>query len=72
MFSIYKEKNSPLIYIVNHNEFKILGKNMVTLDVPIDSKSNVINFYNVFYIPELHYNLLLIDIIDKAGYLILA
>ena len=45
---------------------------MVTLDVPIDSKSNVINFYNVFYIPKLHYNLLLIDIIDKAGYLILA
>lgn len=38
----------------------------------VNSKSNIINFFNIFYIFELKYNLLLVDIIEKTSYLILA
>lgn len=37
----------------------------------VDSKSKIVSFCNIFYIPKLEYNLLLIGIIEKFGYLIL-
>lgn len=45
---------------------------MVILDILINSKSKVVNFYNIFYIQELKHNLFSINIIEKADYLILA
>lgn len=45
---------------------------MITLDVLIDGKSKVVNHCNIFHISKLKYNFLLIDIIEKANYLILA
>lgn len=71
LFSIYKEGNSVFLYTADHTKLNILGKNMVTLDVFIDSKSKVVNYCNVFYTPELEYNLLSVGTIEKAGYSIL-
>lgn len=62
LFSSYNKKSSPLIYIANHTELKVLEKG---------SKPTVIYFCNIFYAPELNYNLFLVGIIEKAGYLIL-
>lgn len=71
-FNIYKEKNLPLVHIANHIELNIVGKSMVTFDVLVDGKSKVINFYNLFHILELEYNLFLVGTIKTANYLILA
>ena len=43
---------------------------MATLDVLIDGKPEVVNFCNIFYAPELEYNLLSVGTIKKACYLI--
>lgn len=72
LFNTYNKENSPLVYTADYTKFKILGKSMVTLNVLIDSKPEVVNFYNVFHAFELKYNLLLVNIIEKIGYLILA
>lgn len=49
-----------------------MGKGIITLDVLVDGKSEVVNFYNVLHALELEYNLLLVGTIEKAGYSILA
>lgn len=38
----------------------------------VDNKLKIVNFYNIFYIPKLEYNFLLVSIIEKVGYSILA
>lgn len=50
----------------------MLGKDKVTLDMFVDGKSKVVNFYNIFYTLGLEYNFFLISIIEKANYSILA
>lgn len=49
-----------------------MRKDTVTLDVPLEGKSEAVNFSNVFYTFKLEYNLFFIGIITKAGYLILS
>ena len=49
-----------------------MGKGTVTLDVLVDGKLEVVNFCNIFYAPDLEYNLLLVGTIEKAGNSILA
>lgn len=71
LFSIYKEENSPPVHIVDYVELIVLEKGTVTLDILVDGKLEVINFYNVLYAPKLGYNLLSVGIIKKADYLIL-
>lgn len=71
LFSIYKEKSSPLVCTTDHTEFNILEKSIVTLNVLVDGKSKVLNFCNILYTPELKYNLFSIGTIEKVGYLIL-
>ena len=53
LFSIYNKKNSPPIRIANYAELVVLTKGMVTFDVLVDGKPEVINFCNVFYTPKL-------------------
>ncbi len=72
LFCIYNEENSESIYIANHAKLIVLGKNIITLDVLSDGKPKVVNFCNIFYTPELEYNLLLVNIIKKVSYSILA
>ncbi len=72
LFSTYNEENSPPVYTVDHAKLIVLGKGTVTLDILVDSKPEVVNFCNVFYSPELEYNLLSVGTIEKAGYSILA
>ena len=72
LFSIYKERNLPLVRTVDHIELNVLGKVIVTLDMFIDGKSEVVNFCNILHAPELEYNLLSIGTIKKASYSILA
>ena len=72
LFCIYNKKNLSLVYTADYTELKVLKKSIITLDVLIDSKPEVVNFCNVFYALELEYNLLSISIIEKADYLILA
>lgn len=72
LFSIYKEKNLPPIYTTDHAKLIVWEKGAVTLDVFIDSKLEVVYFYNIFYIPELEYNFFSVGIIEKASYSILA
>lgn len=57
---------------MDYIKFKVLGKSMITLDMLIDNKSKIVNFCNVLYISKLEYNLFSVDIIEKAGYSILA
>lgn len=49
-----------------------MGKGIALFDILVDGKSKVVNFCNVTYTLKLEYNLLLIVIIKKANYLILA
>ncbi len=49
-----------------------MGKVTVTLNMLVDGKSEVVNFCQVFYAPELEYSLLSVGTIEKAGYSILA
>ena len=72
LFSIYKEGNLSPVRTADHTELNVLGKNIVTLDVLVDGKSEVVNFCNILHAPELEYNLLSVGTIEKAGYLILA
>ena len=72
LLSIYKEKNSPPVRTADHTELNVLEKCIVTLDVLVDGKSEVVNFCNILYAPELDYNLFSVGIIEKAGYSILA
>ena len=71
-FSIYKEGNSSPVRTADHTELNVLGKGIVTLDVLVDGKSEVVNFCNVSHAPELECNLLSVGTIEKAGYSILA
>lgn len=41
---------------------------MVTFNILVDGKSEVVNFYNIFYTSDLKYNFLSVDIIEKACY----
>lgn len=72
LFSIYNLKNLPSIRTADLTELKVLGKGMIPLDVLIDGKSELVNFCNVFYTPELEYDLLSVGTNEKAGYWILA
>lgn len=72
LFSVYNKRNSPPIYTADYSELKVLGKGMVTLNMLLDSKFKVVNFYNIFYVLELEYNFFSVTIIKKASYLILA
>ena len=72
LFSIYNEENSPLVCTTDHAELVVLGKGTVTLDVLVNGKPEVVNFCNVFYAPDLKYNLLSVGTIEKASYSILA
>lgn len=65
LFNAHKKRNSSLIYIADYTEFNILQKSIITLNVLVNDKSEVVNFCNVLHIPELKYNLLLIDTIKK-------
>lgn len=49
-----------------------MKKDMVIFDMLVNGKSKMVNFCNIFCIPELEYNFLLVDTIKKAGYSILA
>lgn len=72
LFGIYKEKSSIFINIANYTKLNVLRKGIITFNVPINGKFEVVYFCNIFYFSDLEYNLLLIHIIKKAGYLILA
>lgn len=72
LFSIYNKKNSLLVCTMDYIELRLLGKDMVTLDLFIDGKPKVINLCNILHTPELEDNLLSVSIIEKVGYLILA
>lgn len=72
LFSIYNKRNSLPIYIADYTKLKILGKGIILLDILINSKFEVINFYDFFYALKLKYNLLSVAIIEKVEYLILA
>ena len=45
---------------------------MVTLDMLVEGKPELVNFCNVFYVSELEYHLLSVSTIEKAGCSILA
>lgn len=70
--STYNKKSSPPVRTADHTQLKVLGKDMVTLDVLIDGKPEFVNFCNILHTPELEYNLLSVVIIEKVGYSILA
>ena len=72
LFSIYNTDNSSPVHTADHTELKVLGKGTVSLDVLINGKLKVVNFYNVLHAPKLEYNLLSVGTIEKAGYSILA
>ena len=72
LFSTYNEEDSPPVRTADHTELIVLGKGMVTLDVLVDGKPEVVKFCNVLYAPELEYSLLSAGTIEKAGYSILA
>ena len=72
LFNTYNEENLLLVHTADQAKLIILGKGMVTLDVLVNGKPKVVNFCNVLYALELEYNLLPVDIIKKAGYLIIA
>ena len=72
LFSTYNEEDSLPVRTADHAEPIVLGKGMVTLDVLVEGKPEVVNFHNVPYAPELEYNLLLVGTIEKANYSILA
>lgn len=50
----------------------IIRKDIVTFDVLLNSKLKAINIYNILHNPKFNYKLLLISIIQKNNYLILA
>ena len=72
LFSTYSEEDLPPIRTADHTELKVMGKGMVTLDVLVVGKPDVVNFCNVLHAPELEHNLLSVGTIEKAGYSILA
>lgn len=72
LFSINDTKSLPPIYIANYIELKVLKKNIIPFDMLINSKSKVVNFCNLLHAPELRYNFLIVDIIKKARYSIIA
>ncbi len=72
LFSKYNKESSSPVRTANHTELKVLRKDMVPLDVLIDSKPEVVNFCNVLHTLELEYNLLSVGTIEKAWYSILA
>lgn len=72
LFSIYKEQNLSLVYTANNIELNFLRKRMVILNMLVDTKSKIVNFCNIFYVHKLKCNFFLVDIIEKASYLILA
>lgn len=45
---------------------------MISLDMLINGKLKLINFYNIFYISQLEYNLFSVGTIKKVKYFILA
>lgn len=49
----------------------MIGKNIVILNVFIDCKLEFVNFYKVFFIFKLKYNLFSVAIIEKTDYGIL-
>lgn len=72
LFSIYNKENLPFIYIADHIKLRVLRKSMITFVVLIDGKPKVVNFCNIFYAPELKYNLFSVGILEKVNFLILA
>ncbi len=72
LFSTYNKENSPPVRTADHAELIVLEKGTVTLDLLVDGKPEVVNFCNIFYTPELKYNLLSVGTIERAGYSILA
>lgn len=71
LFGIYNKRNLSLICTADHTELIVLDKGIVNLNVLVDSKPEVVNSCNNFYTSKLEYNLFLVSIIEKAGYLIL-
>lgn len=45
---------------------------MIFLDVLLNGKPKVVNFYNIFHFPKLEYNHFSVSTIKKAGYFVLA
>ena len=68
LFSTYNKKNLLLICTANYAKLIVLRKKMVTLNLLLNGKPDIVNFCNVFYTSELEYNFLLIDIIKKTDY----
>lgn len=71
LFCIYNLKNLLFIYTANHNKLKVLRKDMINLNLLLDCKSELVNFYNILYSPKLKYNLFLVSTIIKTRYLTL-
>lgn len=71
LFSIYKKESLPLLYTADHIWLNALKKNIISFDVLVEGKSEVVNWCSFFHTLELKYNLFLIGTIKKAGYLIL-
>ena len=54
------------IHHPDHTKLKVLGKGIVTLDVLVDGKPEVVNFCNVTHTLELDYNLLSVGTIAEG------
>lgn len=72
LFNTYNKENLLSVYTADHIKLKIGRKNMITLNIFINNKPEIVNFCNVFYTSKLKYNFLSIGTIKNANYLILA
>ncbi len=58
--------------MADNSKLKVLGKSNVSFTVMIDIEALQVNSLNVLHSPDLEYNLLLVGIIEEAGYSVVA
>lgn len=49
LFNIYREQDSQLVHTADYIKLIVIEKSMVTFDMFINGKLEVVNFCNIFY-----------------------
>ena len=67
-FSIYRKIQLSPMQMAGNSKLRVLDKDTVSLKVMMDGKALQVNFLNVFYSPDLEYNLFSVDTIKEPSY----